>query len=124
METIVFIHERLATTMLIFMLACAVWGLALFFKGAGMTPSYWGTLAIGELLILVQCLLGLIAWLSGRVPLRADTHMLYGLAAALALPAAFFYTRGRESRYETLIYGLVCAFLAGVAMRGMLTGGA
>jgi hypothetical protein len=123
METIAFIHARLAVTVLIYMIACTLWGLALFFRGEGLNGSYWGALAIGEVLVLVQCLVGALALLGGRVPLRTGIHVLYGVVAIISLPAAFFYTRGRDNRYETLIYGLVCAFLAGVAIRGTMTGG-
>ena len=123
MQTIGFIHERLAVSMLIFMLALCAWGLWSYFRGEGVGGSYWGALVIGELLVLAQVLFGLILLLSGRTPLRMGVHLLYGVVAIISLPAAFFYTRGRDNRYEMLIYAIVCLFLAGVALRATSTGG-
>ena len=123
MATLAFVHERLSITILLFLLALGVWGLWHALRGEGAGGSYWGALAIGELLILVQALLGSALFIGGLRPARASVHILYGFVLALSLPAAFSYTRGRSSRFEVLVYALVAFFLAGVTIRARLTGG-
>ena len=48
MSTILLMHDRLATSMLLFMAAIGIWGLFMFFTGGGITGSFSGALAIGE----------------------------------------------------------------------------
>lgn len=122
MDTLAVLHDRLSITFLLFMLIASIWGFWLTLRGEGPSGSYWGTLAIGELLIVAEAILGVILFIAGRVPARTGVHILYGVVAVIALPAAFFFTRGRESRYETLIYAIVTLFLAGVTIRARLTG--
>jgi len=123
MGTLVFIHNRLSVTVLLFMIALGVWGLWNFLRGEGMTGSYWGGLAIGEGLMIVQGVLGGVLYLLGGAPSRGILHVLYGVVTLIAIPGAFAFTRGRSTRYETLIYAVVALFLAGVSVRARLTGG-
>jgi hypothetical protein len=123
METITFIHNRLSVTMLLFMAALGIWGLWNAVRGAGMSPSYWGGLVVGEGLIAAQTVIGILLYILGGAPARGLLHVLYGVAALISLPAAFAFTRGRSTRYEALIYAVVALFLAGVTVRARLTGG-
>ncbi len=123
MATLSFIHARLSVTVLLFMLALGLWALWSYLRGEGMSGSLWGGLVIGELLILVEGLLGAVLFASGLRPARSAIHILYGVFLAVALPGAFSFTRGRSSRSEALIYALVALFLAGVTIRARLTGG-
>lgn len=123
MQTLIFVHNRLSVTMLLFMVALGLWGLWNFLRGEGMTGSYWGGLAIGEGLVIAQGVLGGVLYAMGGVPARGVLHVLYGIVAVISLPAAFSFTRGRGTRYETLIYAIMALFLAGVTVRARLTGG-
>src|SRR6187399_159740 len=123
MATLAFIHDRLSITVLLFMIALGFWGLWNYLRGEGLTGSFWGALAVGELLILLEGLLGATLFLGGHRPARSAIHILYGIVLVMSLPAAFFYTRGRNSRAETLIYAIVALFLAGVSIRARMTGG-
>jgi len=123
MDAITFIHNRLSVTMLLFMAALGIWGLWNAVRGVGMSPSYWGGLAIGEGLIAAQFVIGMLLYVLGGAPARGLLHVLYGVAALISLPAAFAFTRGRSTRYESLIYAVVALFLAGVTVRARLTGG-
>jgi hypothetical protein len=60
--------------------------------------------------------------LGGRQPSRPTIHILYGIVAIMMLPGTFAYTRGRDSRWEQLIYAAVCLFLCGIALRALETG--
>lgn len=123
MELVTLIHNRLSVSMLLFMIALAAWGFWNYFRSDGVSGSYWGGLAIAEGLIVVEALVGVIAYLQGGVPARGWLHVLYGLVAVISIPSAFAFTRGRSGRYESLIYGLIALFLAGITIRAQSTGG-
>jgi len=50
-------------------------------------------------------------------------HSIYGVVAALCLPAAMAYNRGRAGRWEALIFAATCLFLLGVVIRAVATAG-
>ena len=68
--TLVDVHARLANSMLIFLSVAGVWGLAVFFLRRSITGGYWGILAVGEILILAQMIVGIILWIDGGRPAR------------------------------------------------------
>lgn len=117
------IHARLGNTALLYTLATGLWGLWRYFRKQGVDSNYWGSLVIAEGLIIVQGLLGAYLWLIGLRPLRGGIHILYGIAAALVIPAIFGFTRGGSTRQVSLIYGVGLLFLAGLIIRGIVTGG-
>jgi hypothetical protein len=123
MAQIALLHDRLMVTVLLYMLALAAWGLFNYIGGQGISGSYGGALVVGELLLLAEALLGVALLFAGAQPSRFGIHILYGLVAVLCLPGAFAYTRGRDSRWENLVYATVCLFLAGIAIRARQTGG-
>ena len=117
-----FLHARLATAAILFAAACGIWGLYTYGRRRGVDGNYWGTLAVGELLMIAQGLVGVLLWLQMHRPARPAIHVLYGVVAVLAWPAAYLYTQGRDTRREALIYGLVSLFLVGVTLRAQMTG--
>ena len=117
------IHDRLSITVLLFMLALGLWGIWSSLRGEGVSGSYWGALAVGEILLVAEGVLGMSLFLGGLRPARTAIHILYGVFLALAIPGVFSFTRGRATRQEALIYGLVALFLAGVTVRARITGG-
>ncbi|MBK9941291.1 MAG: hypothetical protein U0Z44_15660 [Kouleothrix sp.] len=122
MATITLLHARLLVTILLFFGALAIWGFVSYLRGAGVEGSYKGALAIGELLVLAEFILGVILFVSGARPYRPSIHILYGIVAILTVPGTFAYTRGRDGRWELLIYVTVCLFLCGIALRALTTG--
>ncbi len=117
------LHSRLANTLLLYALLMALWGFWRFFRRQGLDSSYWGAVVIAEVLILIQGALGVFMRINGTIPARGWVHMLYGIVAAIALPAVYMYTRGRDERRDTLIYASVFLFLIGISLRAMVTGG-
>lgn len=121
--SIVFIHDRLAITLLIFCAICALWGFWNFARKQPVTGSYWGALAIAEILAVVQGLFGMAIWISGQQqPERLVVHMLYGATAVLSLPAVYVYSGGRDTRRENMLYALACVWLFFIVQRGIDTG--
>lgn len=114
------IHNGLATTALLYFLVISIWGYVLFFRRKGIDPSYWGMLAIGEVLLVAEGLIGGYLWLSGLRPLRS-LHLLYGAIIPIMIPGAYLYTKGRAARAETLIYGTATLITVGLIIRAMYT---
>lgn len=108
--------------MILFMAAVGLWGLFTYVQGGGLTGSIAGALAIGQILILAQGAFGLILYIDGPGP-EDPVHILYGITAAIALPFAYTYLKDRDSRQSLLIFSLISLFIAGLAVRGMTTGG-
>jgi uncharacterized membrane protein len=119
--TLTDIHHNLATSVLLFMLIAGVWGIISYARGRSMSGNYWGILAVGELLILAQGVLGAVLWISGARPGRLGIHVLYGVVAVISLPAYYAITRGRDDRQIVLVYGLLNFFLAAISLRAAAT---
>ena len=120
MDWLLILHTRLANAVVIFMLLMGLWGVLNFIRRLPVTPNYFGALVIGEGLVLAQSLLGISLFAFG---LRAGglIHYLYGIMTIISLPAAFAYLQGDTSRKATTIYALVCLFIFGLGVRGILT---
>ena|SRR3990172_4132108 len=115
------VHAAIATACLIFSLIIGVYGAARYFRGLGVDASYWGALAAGELLYVAQGVLGVLLLVEGMRPARSLVHLLYGVVIIIVLPAAYGFTRGRDTRREAAIYALIGLFLAGISLRAMST---
>jgi hypothetical protein len=116
-----FVHGRLANTALLFIGIMALWGFWRFFRRQGPDASYFGALVVGEILILIQVILGVILWASSLRP-GQGIHILYGVISALAIPGVYLFTKGREDRRDMLAYAAVLAFLVGILLRAAQTG--
>lgn len=117
------IHARLANAALMFSLICFAWGLLNYVLKKPVTSSYWGGLAILEILMIAQSVLGVVMLVGGVGQLlRPIVHVLYGITTIISLPAVYVYTGGKDTRRENLLYALVCLWLAAIAERGITTG--
>jgi len=114
------LHAQLATALVLYLAALGVWGIALAAAGSGPTPSYRGSLVIAEVAIVLQGLLGVLAWLTSG-PSDA-IHVLYGLALAVTIPLVATIVREGSPRRTALSLGLAALFAAGLAIRGVTTG--
>lgn len=114
-------HDRVATTVMLYMFAVGFWGIFSYVRGESLGGSIAGAFAIGQAIVVVQALLGAALYLDGaRAP--SVVHYLYGVTAMLVLPFAWSYARDRAPRPSLLIYSLLALFIAGLAIRGMTTG--
>lgn len=116
------LHQGFATVVLLYSLIIGLWGLLLWLRGSNPSGGYLGALVIAEGVAILQGLIGLAVLATGHRPHDA-LHFLYGIVAAVTLPAAYFYGSGGTERRDSLIFGLAGLFLVGVAIRGMTTGG-
>lgn len=122
MSVVELFHDRLATTVVLFFLVAGVWGLIEFARGGVLGGAVAGMLLIGQGLVVVQGMLGMVLFLWGDRP--EDTiHILYGFTAVLVLPFVWSYVRDKAPRQGLMLYSLVALFIVGLAIRGMTTGG-
>lgn len=119
--TLTDIHARLGNTALLYLLIVSLWGFYRFFRRHGINSSYWGMLAVAELLLLAQAGMGIYMWAIGLRPARS-IHILYGLLVPALIPGAYFYTRGRDSRSEILVYATATIITVGLIFRAIFTG--
>ena len=119
--TITDLHGRISNIALLFFFILSLWGFFRFFRKQGLDPSYWGALAIGEGIILIQSLLGVYLWIIGARPARG-IHILYGLVALAIIPTVYTYTKGQDSRADILVYASTTLFTVGLLFRAMSTG--
>lgn len=119
-DFVVHLHAGLGSTSLYYFLILSVWGYVRFFRKQGIDSTYWGMLAIAELLLLAECALGAYLWLGGYRPMRS-IHALYGLIVPVMLPGAYIYTKGRGARAEILIYSTAAIITVGLLIRAIYT---
>lgn len=116
------LHAALSNTVILFMLACGLWGFFGAFRG-GLSGSYAGALVIGEGLIVVVGLLGGVGYALGSRPSQSGLHILYGVTTALTLPGIYSFTRTRSPESQSLWFGGGALFIVGLALRQTTTGG-
>lgn len=116
------IHEFTGRAFLIFAVLITFYALYHLLRNESPDGNFWGAVAVGEILAVVQAVLGVILLLTSKAPARG-IHFLYGVLSVLMWPAAYGYTRNQSGRRETLIWFLISAFLAGLAWRAFVTGG-
>ena len=114
------LHDRLAVTVTLFTLLAGLWGLVAALRRRPVESGYWGIAGVGEILILAQGLLGLLLYIGGERPARS-VHILYGVVSALALPALYAITRGRDDNRAQWGYALMFFLLTALSLRAAAT---
>jgi hypothetical protein len=116
------IHFRLYVACLIYALAMGGWSFYLSFKNRPLDSNFWGALVVNEILFVAVGMIDVILIVTGGiVPERPWVHLLYTATGLLTIPAAYTFTQGRATAREAGIYGAVCLFLAGIAIRAIIT---
>lgn len=125
MDVVLTLHSRLSNTVWLFFLALGLWGVFRALRGQGVDSSYLGAIVIGQLLFVVQVILGAILWAGGYLAglARPEIHVLYGGFVLVFLPFVYFVLlRGDDSNRGQWVLGLVNLFLFGIALRLITTG--
>jgi hypothetical protein len=110
------LHAVTATAFTYFSLLVTLLALYRLLRGQGLGPDFWGAVVIGEGLIVVQVLLGVILLIMGGAPAR-PIHFLYGALTALTWPAAYAYTHDQDERRQALTWTVVSVFLFALSLR-------
>ena len=118
---LVSIHGFVANAVNIFTFIVAIYAAIQYFRRKELSSDFWGTVAIGEGLMLIQAVLGIILLIEGLFPAQW-VHILYGATTALTWPVTYTYTRGKQPpAREALIWMIVSALLFGVTLRARAT---
>ena len=120
LELLTDIHRGLAQTGILFFIALGLWALWMRFRSWPLDGSWYGAAAIGELLMVVEFLLGWILYSQGLGEnlARAFVHILYAVVAVITLPAAYLYlSRLKNENVKTVLFAIVCFFLMEVIIR-------
>ncbi len=107
-------------TGLVITILVGIWGLFAYFRKMPSSGSFRATLVLTEVLFILQGLVGVLMFASGRHP-HDNLHWLYGVLLVIVLPIAATYTSGREPRREPLVYGIAGLFMAGLTIRALTT---
>lgn len=125
MDIVLTLHSRLSITVWLFFLLLGLWGVFRALRGQSVNGSYLGAVVIGQLLFVVQAILGAILWAGGLLGglARPEIHVLYGAFVLVFLPFVYFVLlRGDDSNRGQWVLGLVNLFLFGIALRLITTG--
>lgn len=118
--TVIWLHERVGNAAPLFMILVGGLSLVNYIRGQGVDGNILGAVVIGEVLMIVQVVLGIILWVSGLYPARV-IHFLYGSLTVLTFPALWVYTQGATDRRASLIWALAGLFMMGLALRAIGT---
>lgn len=114
------IHAGLAQTGTLFMIALGVWAVLFRIRSRPLDGSFYGGLAVAEILMVVQFAIGFILYGQGlgeNLP-RAFVHILYGAVAVITLPAAYAYlSKLEDENVKSILFAIVCFFLMEVVIR-------
>jgi hypothetical protein len=115
------VHGIVANAFSIFALVVTLLAAFQLIRRQPLGGNFWGAVMIGEGLVIVQAILGIVLLIKGGQPGRG-IHFLYGALSVLAWPAAYAYSQGQNENRATLVWTLVGAFLFGLSMRAVATG--
>lgn len=119
MEYILRLHANLLFTILTVFGLLGVWSLILGLLQRPVGQWLLSGMAIGVLLVLAECILGVIMIIQGLRPIRTEMHILYGVIALLTIPIAHSSARNREARSQGLIYAFACMCVCVFVLRAL-----
>ncbi len=124
MTTLIAIHSALSNTAWLFFLILGLWGLFRAIRGQAVNGSYLGAAFIGQMIFVVQALLGATLWIGGgSVAIqRPGIHLLYGIFALIFLPFIYLSVlRGDDTNRAQWVLAFTTLFLFGIALRSIST---
>ncbi len=115
------LHANLARTALFYTAAMGLWSLWLVVRGRGLDGRYMGALVIGELVLVLELLLGLSLALDRGWGAVRYLHVLYGVLAALMWPFIYTFAPRDGSRREAVMFSATSFFLFLLLARAVTT---
>ncbi len=116
MDIVVTLHGRLANTVWLYLLILGLWSLWRAIRGEGLSGNFLGALAIGQVLIYFQAILGGVLFFGGQGSnlLSQTMHFLYAGFSLVFLPFAFLYwLRGDDSNRGQWVMSFAVLFQFG-----------
>jgi hypothetical protein len=122
LERVTRLHTSLVFTLLLVVGVSTIWASLCAWRGRDSTERLRGLLWIGELLVIAECLLGVLLWLQGLRPARPEVHLIYGCVAVITIPLTLHWIRRFDGRRASLTLAIVGLFLCAILLRGIATG--
>ncbi len=119
-SVLLILHQGLFRAGVLITLIVAGWGLVTWLRKQPASGGYRSTLVLTEVLFVLQALVGIGLYVTGRRP-HDTLHLLYGVLLIVTLPIAASYTSSHEKRREPLIFGIAGLFMTGLAIRALTT---
>ncbi|MCC6905118.1 MAG: hypothetical protein IT326_04685 [Anaerolineae bacterium] len=116
MDFLVQAHQFMARAAAIFTALVTLLALFTMIRRQDIGGDFWGAVIIGEIMLALQCLVGIAMLFTGLMPARW-LHFLYGLVAIMTWPAVFAFTKGQTSSREATIWAVSSAFLFFIVQR-------
>jgi hypothetical protein len=124
MATLSAIHAALSNTAWLFFLILGLWGLFRAIRGQSVNGNYLGAAFIGQMIFVVQAVLGATLWIGGASGnmQRPGIHLLYGVFALVFLPFIYLSVlRGDDTNRAQWVLAFTTLFLFGIALRSITT---
>lgn len=105
----------------------ALWALVLRLARREETPTFWRAVSVGQIVLVVQLVAGLVLLAMGRRPgdggwFTVTFHMLYGAGFPLIV-LVFSHKWARDGRYDPhTIFALAGLVIFALMVRGFLVG--
>jgi hypothetical protein len=113
---------RLFAACIIYSVVIGGWAFYNAFKNRPLSSNFWGALTINEILFIATGLFDLALVVGGGIsPDRPGVHFLYTATGVLTIPLIYTLTGGKATSREASFYGTACLFLAGIALRAIIT---
>lgn len=115
------VHARLTDTATLFIGFIGLWALFFRFRNRPLDSSWYGAALVGELLLVVQALLGVYLYyglgLGAALP-RPFMHILYGIVSVITIPAAqSYFGQLEDEKVKAVAMAATCIFLWGILLR-------
>lgn len=115
------IHQYLGLVIAGIFLVLALWGMIQWIRNTGPGPLYYRLLAVAQVGLGIQLLVGVIMFLVVRDGPVNPLHFIYGGFPILVLIAAHKYSKKLEG-LEWVAFALAGLFIFGLQLRGYMTG--
>ncbi len=121
--TILRIHNFFSTALWLILPILGLWGIFLAIRKQELNVVYSRALFIcGQLVVIVQGVVGIILWISEGWPAQGWLHILLGAIAALFLVGVSIYVRDDTSNRAQWIYAAGAFLLFVIALLASSTG--
>jgi len=97
-----------------------IWGVLLDKKAISNPKPFWFCIAIAQLLIFVQAILGVSLQAADDLEPR-DFHYLYGFSMIIAIALLYGY-KNSIGQHRFIMYGLGSFFIMGLGIRALFLG--
>ena len=119
--TVLWLHGRIGNAVPLYMVLLGILSFINYVRGQGLDGGMIGAIVIGEILMIVQAVLGITLFIALNRINNLSIHFLYGSLTVIFLPGLWLYTRGATDRRSSLIWGVAGIFMMGLGLRAIGT---